>query len=203
MISPADKHLKRVGILGGTFDPIHKGHLLLATEAKKQFDLDRVFLIPTYQTPIKNSQRMLTPAEVRLEMIKYALSEIECCEVLDWEITRQGISYSIDTVKTVKEFFPGGELFFLMGSDSFLSLPQWKQPEEIAKLVTFLVAVRGQHEKQVSESPFYSKTKRLKMPLYPVSSSLVRQRIAEGKNVEDVLTSPVLKYIRERELYSS
>lgn len=201
MTDSSHNQLSRIGILGGTFDPIHKGHLLLASEAKKQFNLERVFFIPTYQTPIKD--RLLTPAPIRLEMIKRAVRELKGFEALDWEIKRQGISYSIDTVKMVKESFPQSEIFFIMGSDSFLSLPQWKHPEEIAELVTFLVAVRGQHEKQVLESPFYPKTKRLRTPLYPISSSLVRERISRKINVEDLLTAPVLAYIQEKSLYQA
>lgn len=136
----------KIGLYGGSFDPVHLGHLLVAQAACEEAGLQRLFFIPAAQSPFKPGT-MPTPAAERLRLLRLALAGKNHCEIDEQEIKRGGISYSIDTVRDYARRFPEAELFYLVGADHVPSLPKWREAEELARLVQFLAIPRpGQME---------------------------------------------------------
>lgn len=187
----------RIGLLGGTFDPIHLGHLHLADEAKSQLALDKIFLIPAYLPPHKeNGER--TPAAMRLEMARLALDGKPALEASDVEIRKKSVSYTIDTLRILHASYPEGtEFFFLTGSDSLEILDQWKEVREIFKLATFVVAKRPGFEKRWTDYPI----RWLEIEPLDISSSEIRKRVREGREIHTLVPQKVADYIRRHRLY--
>ncbi len=189
----------RVGILGGTFDPIHKGHLALAHAAVRELKLDRLYFIPTYQHPLvqKNSSAC---ANDRLEMIKAAITEEPKFLVSDCETKRKGISYTVDTLSEFRKQFPQpNELFFITGGDWGKNLDQWKDIDTIFSLAHFVVASRPGFDlrnlpKSVDVLNF--------VPL-EISSTQIRDELRKGNAPEQQIPAPVLNYIKQNKLYIS
>src|SRR4051794_29210899 len=125
--------MQRIGLYGGSFDPVHLGHLLVAQAAREELGLERLFLIPPAQSPFK-PERQPTPANERLRLLRLALAGKDWCALDDQEIRRGGISYSIDTVRDYASRFPGAELFYLVGADNVPHLPKWREANELARL---------------------------------------------------------------------
>jgi len=123
----------RLGLFGGSFDPIHLGHLLVAQAAREELQLSRLFFIPAAQSPFK-PDRAPSPPNERLRLLRLALAGKEWCEVDDQEIKRGGISYTIDTVRDYSRRFPKAEIFYLIGADNVPSLPKWREAAELARL---------------------------------------------------------------------
>ena len=189
----------RIGILGGTFDPIHKGHLALANAAVKQSKLDSLYFIPTYQHPLEQ-KGLSAPADDRFNMVELAIQDHPKFKVSDCEIKRQGISYTVDTLRYFREKFPmPNELFFITGGDWGKNLDQWKEINTIFKLAHFVVASRPGFNfqnvpKQVSMLDF--------IPL-DISSTEVREQIKKGAILKDMIPENVLTYIKQHRLYQS
>ncbi len=187
----------RIGILGGTFDPIHQGHLSLARAAQKQFELAKVLFIPAFIPPHKKDRSDITPAPHRYRMVEMAISEEPDFEISDIEFIRPEISYTVDTLKQLKKAHPGDELFLIMGADSLEGMPSWKEPEEIAKMAGLLAAKRpGSSASRLKNVSW------IDMPECPVSSSEVRNNLTRGTgSCEKVLPVKVEHYIRKMKLY--
>ncbi|MCX6894513.1 MAG: nicotinate (nicotinamide) nucleotide adenylyltransferase, partial [Verrucomicrobia bacterium] len=136
----------KLGIYGGSFDPVHLGHLLVAQAAVEELGLNRIFFIPAAQSPFK-PENHAAPAAVRLRMLRLALAGKTDCEVDDQEIRRGGVSYSVDTLRDYARRFPGAELCYLIGADNVAKLPEWREPAELARLAAFVAIPRpGQAE---------------------------------------------------------
>ncbi len=131
----------KLGIFGGSFDPIHLGHLLVAQAAVEELGLARIFFIPAAQSPFKTDTQHAPGAE-RLRWLRLALASKTNCEVDDQEIRRGGISYSVDTLHDYTKRFPGAELFYLIGADNVAKLPEWREPAELARMAEFVVIPR-------------------------------------------------------------
>lgn len=189
----------KIGILGGTFDPIHQGHLALARAAKKQFRLDKVLFIPAFIPPHKTSNRDLTPAPYRYRMVELAIREEPDFEISHAELDRPDISYTVDTLRALQKKYPKAELYLILGTDALRQFPTWHEPDEIRRLAGFLVAHREPEEALgTSEKGL----KWIDMPVCPLSSSKIRQEIREGKSPGDALPEGVEDYIRRMKLYS-
>lgn len=188
----------KVGLYGGSFDPVHLGHLLVAQAALEELALDRLFFIPAAQSPFKPDQKP-TPAADRVRMLRLALAGQIRIEVDEQEINRGGISYTIDTVKDYVRRFPGAELFYLIGADHIPKLPLWREAQVLAGLVRFLVIPRPGDAVLPLPSPFRGQTL-VGFPL-GVSSSQIRARAKAGKTVENLVPSAVAEAIRNNRLY--
>ncbi|MCX5749833.1 MAG: nicotinate-nucleotide adenylyltransferase [Candidatus Saganbacteria bacterium] len=200
--------MKRVGILGGTFNPVHNGHIALAKKAVKEFGLETVIFVPTGFPPHK-SDKDLAPKQARMKMVRLALKGRKKFTVSRIEIDRKGYSYAIDTFKKLKRRF-GSEtkLFYIMGLDSINSILSWKKPLELFKLCQFLIATRPGSKlrtfRRIMKFPPISINKdkvelfELKMDL---SSSDIRERMKKGKNIDRMIPKAVLRYINKKGLY--
>ncbi len=203
---------QRVGLFGGTFDPIHNGHLLAAQSACEAFELDRILFIPSYVTPHKRGG---TGADVaaRLAMLSLAIADQPCFGISLIEIERGGrggVSFTVDTLREVKETHPEWDLWFIVGMDSLSELHLWREPEEIASLCTIATLERPGCEKPVTGVPGFDEalSARLLRHVVPgrhidISSTDIRSRIAEGRGIRYLVPRDVEKYIREHQLYLS
>ncbi|MDX1952770.1 MAG: nicotinate (nicotinamide) nucleotide adenylyltransferase [Verrucomicrobiota bacterium] len=188
----------RIGLYGGSFDPVHLGHLLVAQSAYEELRLERVFLIPASQNPFK-PDRKLAAGSTRLLLLRLALAGITWAEVDSQELQRGGLSYSIDTVRSYRARFPEAELFYLVGADHVEQLNKWKEAEELAKLVEFLIIPRPGETAGRPPAPFRSHL--LKGFPLRLSSSEVRERIAQNLPIDLFCGSLVAEAIRNNRLY--
>lgn len=196
--------MPRIGLFGGTFDPIHYGHLRLAEEAREFALLDQVIFIPAYQSPFRTEQP-LSPAEHRLEMVRIAIQNNPAFSLSDLEIARGGTSYTIETVESFRAQYPEAELFLVMGLDSLAGFPNWYQPEAIASHCTLLVGVRPTHEpdKVLGALPPTVRARVELVPMTPlgISASEIRQRVAEARSIRYLTPDDVIEYIYRNRLY--
>ena len=190
----------RIGLYGGSFDPVHLGHLLVAQAAREEVGLDRVFFIPAAQSPFK-PDRTLSPDRIRLQMLRFSLAGLTYCEVDPQELERGGVSYTIETVRDYARRFPGAELFYLIGGDHVSQLPKWRDASELAELVTFLVIPRPGEPSRDPAPPFRAR----QLGGFPtgVSASQVRERVRRKLPVDLLVGAPVAETIRHNELYLS
>jgi nicotinate-nucleotide adenylyltransferase len=188
----------KLGLFGGSFDPVHLGHLLVAQAAREELALTRVFFIPAARSPFKPDAQPAPSAE-RLRLLRLALAGDVHCEIDDCEIRRGGASYSIDTVRDYAKQFPGAQLFYLIGSDHVSQLPQWREAEELARLAEFLIIPRPGEAKAALPAPFRGQTLR-GFPL-AVSSSEIRARIKAGLPVTHLVSPTVAEAIKNNRLY--
>ncbi|MFH1800010.1 MAG: nicotinate-nucleotide adenylyltransferase [Candidatus Omnitrophota bacterium] len=188
----------KIGILGGTFDPIHLGHLQLAQNAQAQFSLDKVIFVPAYQPPHKLEFLSRTPAADRYEMVRLALEGEPFLESSDCELVRKGISYTCDTLDEFEKKYPNSTFFLILGKDTFEGIDAWYRAAELKKKVRFLVAERGTGEISAPEG---ARIERIQMPLCPISASGIREAIQQGRNVDDHVPPKVLQLIHARALY--
>ena len=190
--------IMKLGILGGTFDPVHMGHLKLAHVARQQFALEKVLFVPAFVPPHKTGHD-LTPAPYRYRMVELAIRGEDRFEISDVELSKSEVSYTVETLKLIKQKYSESQLYFIMGEDSLNQLLQWKEPEKIKELATLLVAHRKGEVKQVPES---KRVEWIEMPLVPFSSSEIRQRFQKGKPIPpQVLPDGVEEYIHKMNLY--
>lgn len=190
--------MQRLGLFGGSFDPVHLGHLLVAQAAREELGLERLFFILAAQSPFK-PQRQPTPAPERLRLLRLALAGREWCDIDEQELRRGGVSYTIDTVRDYARRFPQAELFYLIGADHLAQLPKWRAAEELARLAQFVVIPRpGQG--QASFPPPFRGRALIGFPL-GVSSSQIRARVRAGLPLEGLVPGPVAEAIRNNRLY--
>jgi nicotinate-nucleotide adenylyltransferase len=194
----------RTGVLGGTFDPPHLGHLVLAAAARQQLDLDRVLLVVAGD-PYRKAGRGVTPAETRLELVRALARDLDGIEVSDIEVRRTGPTYTVDTLEELAR--AGGEWWFLVGHDVLLDLPHWQAPQRIVELARLGVAERPPAELHVPEAtraavPGIERCIDIvEMPALEVSSTDLRSRIASGRPTDVLLPRAVRALIDERGLY--
>ncbi|MBI5705896.1 MAG: nicotinate (nicotinamide) nucleotide adenylyltransferase [Armatimonadetes bacterium] len=195
----------RIGILGGTFDPPHSGHLALAEAALSQLRLEEVLFVPAHKNPAKLDQAV-TPAKMRLEMVRLAILGRQEFSVSDIEVVRRGPSYAVDTMLQLAQASPS-DYWFLMGADALKGLPNWKQPEKLIRLCRLGVAVRApdQPDEVISRLPeaFRSKVDIIKLKPQDVSSSEIREYVSRGLGVGQWLPEAVQSYVLEHKLYRS
>ena len=175
---------KKIGLFGGTFDPIHQGHLIAAESVRESFRLDQVIFIPANLQPFKSNQAM-QPAEHRLEMVQLAIAGNSFFQVSDIEIKGAGISYTIDTLVKLRKIYPEQEfdLFFLLGSDNLQQFHTWRSPEKLVQLCSFIAFGRpGSHRKK-QHPEFADAFHYFDMPLIDISSTDIRRRLKESKSV--------------------
>ena len=187
----------KIGILGGTFNPVHIGHLILAEEASEKLKLDKVVFMPVYLPPHKNAPELIA-AQDRYQMCLWATKDNSNFAVSRLEIDRQGKSYSVETLKELrKKYGKKAQMFFLTGSDSLKELFSWKDVDEIFKLSQFVVAQRPGYP--IERLPGEAKVV-LITPI-EVSSSLIRQRVKEGKSIRYLVPDKIREYIVNHNLY--
>ena len=194
-----------LGILGGTFNPPHIGHLVMAQEAREQLGLDRVVLMPVAVPPHKEADGD-PGADVRLTLARLAAAGEEGVEVSTAEIDRGGASFTVDTLGELHERYPEQELTFIVGADMAHSLPAWREPERILELARLAVAEReGIARDDIAErlAPLHdgSRVTFFDMPRIDVSSSDIRRRVAEGRSVRHLVPDAVAQAIADRDLY--
>jgi len=189
--------MQRIGILGGTFNPVHVGHLAVAQAAKEKCALDRVYFVPCYSPPHKNV-RGLAPARHRYEMVRLAIRRNTAFKISDFEIKKKGKSYSIDTVRYFCKKFPTGtKFFFILGEDWAGDLGSWHKIDELVKLVTFVVFNRPGHKPGRSRIKYRA----VATAGIDVSASGIRQMIREGQSARYFIEESVRKYIQKKRLY--
>ena len=194
----------RLGLFGGTFDPIHLGHLILAEQCRESCGLDQVWLIVTGSPPHKPGGR--TAVGHRLEMARIAIAGHPAFAVSDIEAKRPGPHYSVDTIEAIRRDRPDDELFFLIGADSLADLPTWREPERIAQLATIVVVNRpGLEEVGPAGLPDFGPGAHpmaaVSIPPVGISSSDLRRRLAEGRSVRYMVPRGVEAYIEAHGLY--
>jgi nicotinate-nucleotide adenylyltransferase len=189
----------KLGLFGGSFDPVHLGHLLVAQAAVEELGLDRLFFIPAAQSPFK-PENQPAPAPARLQLLRLALAGRTNCEIDDQEIRRGGVSYTIETVRDYAKRFPQAELFYLIGADNAAKLSEWRQANELARLTQFVVTPRPGEAPVNFPAPFRGRT--LKGFPLAVSSSEIRARVKAGLPVEPLVPPPVAEAIRAARLYT-
>ncbi len=197
----------RLGILGGTFNPPHLGHLVCAQEAYLQLDLQRVLVIPARIPPHKPLDEE-PGAEHRLELCRRAVDGDERFVVSDLEIRRGGPSFTVDTLKALHATTPDSELFLILGGDVAAGLPQWREPDQVLSLSTVAVAKRRGTSREAVEAalemlPGGGKVRFFPMPRIGVSSTMVRRRVRAGLPIRYLVPDLVASYIDEHELYVS
>jgi nicotinate-nucleotide adenylyltransferase len=194
----------RLGLFGGTFDPIHLGHLILAEQCREACGLDRVWLIVAGSPPHKPGGR--TAVGHRLEMARIAVAGHPGFAVSDVEATRPGPHYSVETLESIRRDHPGDELFFLIGADSLADLPSWREPARIAQLATIVVVNRpGLEEVDPARLPDFGPGSRplvwVSIPPVGIASSDLRRRLAEGRSIRYMVPRGVEAYIDAHGLY--
>ncbi len=191
--------MPRIGLFGGSFDPVHLGHLLVAQAAKDELQLDRLFFVLAAQSPFKPERQPTMPRE-RLRLLRLALAGWTWCEVDEQEIQRGGISYTIDTVRDYVARFPGSELFYLVGADQAVQLGKWRAADDLARLAQFVVIPRpGQNGTGLPPAPFRGRV----LGGFPVSisSSEIRARVKAGLTLEPLVPKAVAEAIHNNGLY--
>jgi len=190
--------MQRIGLFGGSFDPVHLGHLLVAQAAREELDLNRLFFIPAAQSPFKPDAQP-SPARERLRLLRLALAGKTWCEIDEQEIQRGGVSYTIDTVRDYTRRFPGARLLDLIGADHLPQLPKWRAADELARRVEFVVIPRPGQGEEPLPAPFRGRW----LAGFPlgVSSSQIRARVKAGLPVEHLMPGIVAEAIRNNGLY--
>ncbi|MDP1807861.1 MAG: nicotinate-nucleotide adenylyltransferase [Acidimicrobiales bacterium] len=187
---------ERLGVLGGTFDPVHTGHLVAAVNVRHALELDRVLLVVA-NAPWQKSARRITPAADRLAVVQAAVQGTAGVEASSIEIDRGGESYTADTLEQLKR--PGRELFLIVGSDVAADLHTWRRPDVVARLATLVVVTRG-GSPDVDPGPPW-RVEHVRIPKLDISSSDLRARAADGRPLEHLVPLPAIACIRERGLY--
>lgn len=199
---------RRIGIFGGTFDPPHIGHLILAAEARDQMQLDLVLWVLTPDPPHKTG-RTISPLATRLELVEAALAADDGFEISRVEIDRPGPHYSVDTVRILGRENPGAELFYLMGGDSLHDLPTWFHPQEFIHTLAGIGVMRRPNDSidlpwlERALPGVTSKVNYVEAPLLEISSTSIRERIAQGQHFRYFLPPAVCEIIQKKGLYTS
>lgn len=190
--------VKRIGIFGGTFDPVHMGHLMVAQAAMEELGLDRIFFIPAAQSPFKPGQEP-APAALRVRMLRLALAAQSRYEVDVREVERGGISYTVDTARHYADRYPDAERYYLIGADHVELLPSWREADELAGLVRFGVVARP--GEAVADAPAPFEVRVLRGHPVGISSSQIRSRVRAGRPIALFTGDAVADVIQNYRLY--
>jgi len=188
----------KLGIYGGSFDPVHLGHLLVARAALDELGLDKLVFVPAARSPFK-PEAQPGPHDLRLRLLRLALAGMNRCAVDGQEIARGGTSYSIETVRQFAQTFPGAELYFLIGADNAAQLGSWREAAELARLAEFVAVPRPGGADAVFPPPFRGRT--LKGFPFAVSSSDIRARIKAGLPIDHLVPAAVVEAIQAEKMY--
>ena len=196
----------KIGIMGGTFNPIHNAHLMLGEYAYRTFGLDEVWFMPNGNPPHKDNPNLLDNTAFRKEMVELAIEDIPYFKLRDYEINRKGKSYSYETMEYFKSIYPEYEFYFIVGADSLFSIEKWKNPERLLKVVTLLATYRDDIDTseemdtqiQYLNQKYGSDIRLLKTPIMSISSSEIRENT---EALESFLPEKVAAYIRKHQLY--
>ncbi|MBE7534396.1 MAG: nicotinate (nicotinamide) nucleotide adenylyltransferase [Anaerolineales bacterium] len=198
---------QRIGLFGGTFDPPHLGHLILASEAQSQLELDRLLWILTPEPPHKLDQ-LITPTKHRLAMVQLAIADNPAFELSRVEVDRPGPHYTLNTIRLIAEQNPGAEIILIIGGDSLRDLPTWREPREIVAACHEIGVMKRPHENAVLDELEHdlpgirAKIRYVDTPLLEIASRELRNRIAEGRSVRYYLPTSVREYIEQKRLYN-
>ena len=199
--------MSKLGFFGGTFNPIHKAHLRIAQEAQERFGLDRILLVPSGYSWMKDPKEIAS-REDRLRMAELAAEECEGFTVSTIETDQEGPTYSYETLQKLKEQYPEDDIYFIIGADQLFILEQWKNPEEIFRLATILVADRGGFDEREMECKAAELAERYgadiriyHMKSSELSSTELRRKIRDGEEISEYVPEKVAGYIREKGLY--
>ena len=199
MKTKSDSYDRRIGIFGGTFDPPHIAHLIIAERAVQQLNLDKVVFVPAYLPPHKKKGGTASPSQ-RYTMIKKAISGRREFDVTSIEMDRKGISYTIDTIRDVRAKYKDAKLFLIVGGDNYRQFEKWKSAEEMRKLVTLVVYDRS--ESRLSKRSRKQKgAVKLKGTKLDISSTLIRSQLGRGESIHFLVPPSVERFIRRRRLY--
>ena len=190
--------LGRIGLFGGTFDPVHSAHVMVVHKALGELQLDKLLIIPAACSPFKPENPTSTN-EVRLALLNAAFDSVDGCEIDLQEVERGGSSYAIDTVRSVSRRFPESELFYLIGADHVPTLGQWREADELAKLVTFVAVPRLGESK--AEFPERFRGKYLEVDPIDISSSEIRRLLKERKPVGHLVPQAVDEKLIKLQVY--
>lgn len=188
----------KIGIYGGSFDPVHLGHLLVAQAAVEELGLDRLFFIPAAQSPFKPENKP-APDAVRLQLLRLALAGKTNCEVDEQEIRRGGISYAVDTLRDYARRFPAAEIFYLVGADNVPKLNEWREPAELARLAEFVAIPRP--GEAAANFPASFRGRMLRGFPFAVSSSEIRARMKAGLPIANLVPAAVVEAIQGAKIY--
>ncbi|MGM9936006.1 MAG: nicotinate-nucleotide adenylyltransferase [Candidatus Ornithomonoglobus sp.] len=196
--------MKKIGILGGTFDPVHNGHMIIARKAMEQFGLDEVRIMTGGKPPHKRNAD-ITSAEVRHEMVKLAAAGEDGLVPFDYELNKKTYSYTFQTLTELNEKYPEVKWYFIIGEDSLRDILKWYKPEIIVKKCILLVYPRsgGSVTELIKEraAQLDGDIREIHAPVFGISSTDIRQRVSEGKSVKYFVPDKVEEYIKEHKLY--
>jgi nicotinate-nucleotide adenylyltransferase len=194
----------KVGIMGGTFDPIHLGHLIAAESAREGLQLDEVWFIPSHIPPHKGLGPKAN-AEQRWEMVSQSLENCPHFRPIDLEMKRGGTSYTIDTAAELNRLYPQHDFYYIIGADMVQYLPQWYRVDELLNWVSFIGLERAGFDLQWEELPkaIQDKVTMIPMPMIEISSTDIRERLAGGKSIRYLVPENILHYIEVNRLYES
>jgi nicotinate-nucleotide adenylyltransferase len=190
----------KIGFLGGSFDPVHFGHLIAAQDVYEQYHFDRLFLVPAAQAPLK-AQDMQSVTEDRLAMLRAACEWDHRLEIADYELNKGGVSYTIDSVRHFRQQFPRDELFWIIGGDQLPLLHKWKDINQLASMVEFIFLERPGHPSKPHTDIPGLRLHRCDGHLIEISSSELRQRVRHGRSLNYFCPQKVIAYIESKKLY--
>lgn len=208
--------IEKIGILGGTFDPIHLGHLIVAELVREHLGLDQIIFVPNGNPPHKDQVR--TTAQQRLKMVSLAIEGNDCFSVSDFEIEKKEKAYTIDTIKHFRLIYPNQKLFFIIGGDCLAGIRNWYKFAELINICQFAVFPRMTDKKSLSDISLESEFKDwqiknpdlpaekflfVDVPLIQLSSTYLREKIEKGKTIRYLLPEKVEKYINKNNLYKT
>ncbi|MER3416298.1 MAG: nicotinic acid mononucleotide adenylyltransferase [Gemmataceae bacterium] len=188
----------RVGVFGGSFDPVHWAHLVIAEQAREQVALDRVLFVPAARPPHKQTQPLSTFAH-RATMLRLAIAGHLAFEVSEVEKDRPGPSYTVATLEDLRRCHPEADLFLILGGDSLRDFPNWREPERIASMATLVAAPRPGY--LVQSLPNWVRLQEIQVPLLEISSTDIRKRVASGRSIRYLVPRAVECYIEAHGLY--
>ena len=194
-----------IAVFGGTFDPVHLGHLIIAEQAYNSFNLDKVIFMPAGNPPHK-SDINITSEQHRLNMLKLAVKDNSHFEISEWELSQDSKSYTVDTLKYMKSKFPEQNIYFIIGADSLYEIFEWKQPEYILENANLIVALRPEYSidnifNDQRYNPYRGNIDLLDNCLIDISSTKIRKLAASGKSIRYLTLEKVIEYIENNELY--
>ncbi|AIQ73127.1 MULTISPECIES: nicotinate-nucleotide adenylyltransferase [Paenibacillus] len=191
----------KVGIMGGTFDPLHIGHMMAAEAARDTYGLQEVWFMPSHIPPHKHEAGV--SGEDRLAMVQEAVKNHEAFCTLDWEVVRGGVSYTYETIRRLQEEYPHFDLYFIIGADMVQYLPKWNEIEELVQRLTFIGVGRPGTPLDLDALPDFIAKKVLlaDMPLVDISSTMLRERAAAGKSIRYMVPEAVFDYVQRSGLY--
>lgn len=199
--------MKEICLMGGTFDPIHYGHLVVAEEVRQRFNLAKVVFIPAGQPPHK-TDKVILDAQHRVNMTRLAIASNPYFEISTIEVERQGLSYTVDTIEQLRRSFQVENIYFITGADAILEILTWKDTERLLDMTYLIAATRpGYALNHLAETlgslpaPFMKRILPLEVPALAISSSDIRKRVREGRSIKYLLPESVETYIHQNNIY--